>query len=242
MFRRQNQKNAVALIPMQKVVPLVGFLIARYDDGRLYQCDGKQLVCLDVTSGQKLWTYKPQGNNLPNWYVIGDGTLYVAESTIPWMSLRGSMMFQIDHIVACDAKTGQEFWRHSEFSERASTRLVYADGDLFVPHFGKASKRVSKKKINKMGYSKDYHQNWHVLRLDGQTGAKNGRPIRSVVPVPIIKWVCCIPSLGFIVVGGGGFRVNPETGKYVDGFGFASLMAVAKRAGPQIICFIPWTL
>ena len=205
-----------------KRTPSGGSLIARLSEDHLVQCDGLDLVCLDTKSGERRWAKEGEGgaggagmNVL--WFVVGDGRVYYAEAAEPWMELRGASMFAVDAVVACDLETGEEVWRYEGLKGRASTRMVFADGDLYVPHFGRDG---DEKNRNGLGFYTGYRQEWRVIRLDGETGEvvwANDEPRTAKAHYQVAMKH---PEWGFMILGQDGVRYRAESGEYVGKVGF----------------------
>ena len=209
-------------------------LIARLAAGRLVQCDGRALVCLDAETGERLWAQEAEDKNVL-WFVIGDGKVFYAEAARGWMELRGASMFDLDAVVACDLTTGRELWRHEGLKGRASTRLVFADGDLFVPHFGPGGKP---KELNPFGFSTGYRQDWHVTRLDGDTGEPVWSNTDDRTAAAHYQVAMLHPRWGFLVLGQNGIRYDADTGEARGGLNFSPFDGCGEvRGTPEFLFY-----
>lgn len=147
-------------------------LIQRVVNGRILQAGGRQVVSLDLESGRRHWRWEAED---PVVWMASDGQRVLAVTSPDGpREMRGGFGFRVDTLWMLDLETGRALWQNRDFAGRGSTRLFFADGALYVPHFRLAREgdQVRGVQVPVGSILPGYRQDWLVTSLDPATGAR----------------------------------------------------------------------
>lgn len=185
--------------PPQKV-----HFVVRVFDGKVLQTYGNTAYVSDASTGKLMWKREFDDVTAIGWAIAADGIVYLAMSKRDLVKNRASHATPTDLIIALDADTGNQVWRHAELAGRFMFRMIHYRDSILTTTF-----------------SLDKFQAYRgkdplVLRLD----AKTGRVVWSNAPekAGTAGHYSIVMARGDEVIAGQqrGFGVDFNTGKLID--------------------------